>query len=296
MSVVQEYRRQLTSRPGARSETVPLIVSAAAVFVATAAGALGWNAWAARTSGEVVSRAASNSAAPSPKEPGPREPVPMAGPDVFSRMSAAVAVAPSGARIGTRSKATFLGPCMDAMPLADMMLGFGGDGGKSPQGPAAYEAKFTMLDQYGKSRNLMALVGPAAGGPDAAKAAAGLDVTFVGDFVACTLAQPSRSLCDPNNRAAAVSYLASYFSSYEQVLAAHEKLPPLKRHQQAQFVNEPRHRRIVSDVEKHAKAGAITRSDVGLLAHGGLRALIAKSETGADICAADRARPPGASG
>ncbi len=150
-------------------------------------------------------------------------------------------------------------------------------------GPQSYEAKFMMLDQFSKVRSMFAIATPLTG-QRARGDTANLELTSTGEFVACALAQPSRSLCNGDNRAAALSYLSGYFTAYESAASAAEKLSPLERHRAGTFAREQRHRQIMDDVAKHAKAGVIVSGDIGLFGNSTVKSLIARHAGAVDLC------------
>ncbi len=108
MSVVEEYRRKMTVQQSRGGEALRLGALAALVFVGVAGGALGWNAWKEREAAPRSSAAAAPKTAADPADL------------ILERMNhqsnAASTPTPAGVRIGARSRATFLGQCMDNIP------------------------------------------------------------------------------------------------------------------------------------------------------------------------------------
>lgn len=206
-----------------------------------------------------------------------------------AHMESAVAPASSGARLGTRARATFLSHCKESFGAADITSFMDpGERARIPDTPMVWEQRFMIMDTWSRLGGLVALgsafdktgkTGKHVGGANRAGAGA------VGDFVACALARSTTTLCNGDNRAAAVLYLSAYFGMYENGAEEVKKFPPQEKAAAERELNPLRHKRIESDLEKHAKAGTITLSDVGLFGNSRVREIIGRHEAAADSCA-----------
>lgn len=277
MSVVREFRGGGSGgRPSGGGDS-PAALAALGIgfFALIVGGAWAWNNLAPTGPGEPAARNAA--AAPAkeqlidPADFG-RQPMVQAA---QARLSAASVPTPAGQRTGARSRATFLASCLADAPIGGMMMALAADNKPArPNRPEEFEAIFTMMDQFGRMPGMVAFAGAASGrGGDNSDIHAS-SVEMVGDYIACALSRPPAVMCNADNRAAAMTYLDSYFKSWTKASAAFEASSGADRRNLDRQLNPNRHRRIEADLIKHARAGSLDAGDLGFFADRRLKELL----------------------
>lgn len=209
-----------------------------------------------------------------------------------TQLEKAISPSTSEARLGTRANASFLSHCKESFGTADATSFVDlNERARTPDTPAAWEQRFMVMDAWSRAGGLPA-VGAAFDSTGKTRMSYGsanrTSSGAVGEFVACALARTPATLCNRDNRAAAVLYLSSYFGMYETGAAAVKKLSAQEKASAEKELNPFRHKRIEADLEKHAKAGTIRLADVGLLPDARVREILARHEAAPDSCAKPR--------
>lgn len=210
-----------------------------------------------------------------------------AGEDRWSSIAGGLASS-GGARIGQRSRATFLPACRHTFAPGEEFGGMNKRAGSAlPSSPEEYELRFSRMETVNVGM-VLAKLAVKAEKVDAMKVdAASVAVTAIfSGYVNCALAQPSAALCNPDNRAAALAMLQSYFANYPQAQVVVGALKPEERVELDRWMPPYRHGDIESNLEKHLRAGVLRADDLGYGAPDSLVARFDRHKSAKDSCAA----------
>jgi hypothetical protein len=100
------------------------------------------------------------------------------------------------------------------------------------------------------------------------------------------LARSAHALCEPDNRAAAVTYVATFVVKGAEMVAEIDRMEPMKRFKAEQEHNVPQYRAVLRSLEQHLRAGSLVASDFGRFPPARLGAMIAANPRQQDVCAA----------
>jgi hypothetical protein len=281
MSVVNEFRDRSgggSGPPGGGDSPLGLALLGIGFFGLIVGGAWAWNSYASQrdtaaatsVAVEAVASRDSRSSLPSAAEIANNPHVRR----IHDQVRTAAAPSKPGERIGARARATFLAKCLEDVPVAGLMMGdFMTSKPRKEKTPEQHEAVLTMIDQYGRMPGIVGMAGTMNGKPaDVASAHSG-NAEIIGDFVACAVVRPAADLCNPDNRAAALAYLNSYFTSFIQANAAWDKLSSEDRRRR-EAPNTNRHTRIENAVIAHARGGSLAASDISMFGNARLKELL----------------------
>jgi hypothetical protein len=231
---------------------------------------------------------------------GAPEQVAKASPDVTATASRSIAVAAKptlppvavAGRLGSRERSAAAAACLDAgkMAMGSLMKLSAGSDRSKPRAHTAEEtvqmvrAGFQMIDTWFDIHRKTALMGAFMGRPEHRSSGPDTSASLVGDFVECMLATPIHKVCDPDNRAAAVSYVGTYLVRGAAMVAEIDKMEPMKRFKAEEAYNVPQYRTVVRSVEQHLRSGSLVAADFGRSPPAQLGQLIVANPRQNDIC------------
>jgi hypothetical protein len=268
MSVVREMRAQLKAPPRKSGES-GFFVALGAIAVLGGGGVaylmLGHSAPPAAASPEIP--------AVIPAKPQPQ------------------AAASSANRIGRREAAPLAASCFEAgkMFMASAMSDISGPGQKPvrrtpEQTRQMVVAGYQGMDSFLSLDRTVAIAGFLTGkksrddGPENSS-------SVVADFVECIVVRSPQSLCQPDNRAAALAYLAQYVVKAHESVAAIDKMPPMKRFEHEQRNNAGQKlRAVMSALSAHARSGSLMLADFGWTPPELIKGVFAANPMQTDVC------------
>jgi hypothetical protein len=228
---------------------------------------------------------------------GGKEPVPQdvsASAPVVPVVAARPAIAPvsTAGRLGNRVHSKAAAECMDRgkMSMAADAVSAGARRSQAvrtaEQTQKLLSQGFRMIDTLYDMERTVGLISAVTGKPDVKRPGeVDSSASLVGDFVECMVARAPQGLCDPNDRAAAVSYIPKYVTKGHDMIASIDALEPMKRFEAEKSYNAPQYRTVLAALERHFRGGSLTSSDFGMFAPQRLKTLLAAHPRHQDVCA-----------
>jgi hypothetical protein len=272
MSVVNEMRAQMQSKKASAGNA--WFYGLASLVILGSCGAVGYMMF-GQASGPV--RMASAGSVPVIASAG----VAKAAPAISSRN-----------RIGTRERSEAAASCVGHLPMTQMIMMSGPDVAvgslqeqklKQQQVPAG----FAMLDGFVKI-GFLVKANDAIAGRNTKESSTSTAGPMMADFVDCMIRKPPEVLCDPDNRAAALSYLNGFVKSIREHETYLAKLSPMERHREQNWGGSVQRRTVLNSIAIHAKAGSLIRDDFGWTIDGEVKAVFEANPAQRNACASVR--------